>query len=126
MSRLITFFGALSLIVTGAPTAIAATAESTAIEVRAADLAWARHVEEVGPARGVPDGMDATDGLCFDAGPPLRGRDAITAIAARNYPPGSKLAWTPVNAFGSKGGDMGVTTGDWTFTAPGIRPIKGR
>ena len=80
----------------------------------------------MGPAKGIPDGIDATDGLFFDAGPPLRGTAAISAMAAKNYPPGSKLAWTPVNAFGSKSGDMGVTTGDWTFTAPGIKPIHGR
>ena len=56
----------------------------------------------------------------------MKGTAAISAMATRNYPAGSKLAWTPVFAFGSESGDMGVTTGDWTFTAPGTKPIKGR
>ncbi len=121
------FLGTASLLLVFAPgLTFAATAQSTAAEVRAADEAWAKHVADVGPAKGVPDGMDAADGLFFDAGPPTRGRTAIAALAAKNYPAGSKLAWTPVNAFGSKSGDMGVTTGDWTFTAPGIKPITGR
>ena len=117
---------ALGLAIMSAPAGVLADAASTAAEVRAADMAWAKHVDEVGPAKGIPDGMDAADGLFFDAGAPLRGTAAISAMAVKNYPPGSHLAWTPVNAFGSKSGDMGVTTGDWTFTAPGIKPIKGR
>lgn len=116
----------VSLAILAAPAIALADAASTAAEVRAADLAWARHVAEVGPAKGFPDGVDEVDGLYFDAGAPLRGKAAISERTAKNYPPGSKLAWTPVNAFGSKGGDMGVTTGDWIFTAPGIKPVKGR
>ncbi len=116
----------LGLAIISAPIAVLADAASTAAEVRAADVAWAKHVDEVGPAKGIPDGMDASDGLFFDSGPPLRGAAAISAVTVKTYPPGSHLAWTPVNAFGSKGGDLGVTTGDWTFTAPGIKPVKGR
>ena len=114
------------LTILSAPHIVIADAASTAAQVRAADIAWARHVDDVGPVKGIPDGMDPAEGLFFDAGPPLKGTAAIRAMAAKNYPPGSKLAWSPVYAFGSKSGDMGVTTGDWTFTAPGIKPIKGR
>ena len=116
----------LGLAMMSAPVGALADAASTAAEVRAADLAWAKHVDEVGPAKGIPDGMDAAEGLFFDSGPPLRGAAAISAVTVKTYPPGSKLTWTPVNAFGSKSGDMGVTTGDWTFTAAGIKPIHGR
>ena len=122
-------FGAaayIGLVMMTAPIVVLADATSTAEEVRAADVAWAKHVEDVGPAKGIPDGMDPSDGLFFDAGPPIRGVAAILAVAVKNYPAGSKLTWTPINAFGSKSGDLGVTTGDWTFTAPGIKPIHGR
>ena len=121
--RLAAAFGAATIL---SPALALADAASTAAEVRAADIAWASHVANVGPARGMADGMDPVDGLVFDAGPPLRGAAAIAERAAKNYPSGSRLAWTPVNAFGAKSGDMGVTTGDWTFTAPGVKTVHGR
>ncbi len=116
----------LGLAMLSAPMDVQADAASTAAAVRAADVAWAKHVDAVGPAKGIPDGMDATDGLFFGGGAPAKGATAISAVTAKAYPAGGKLAWTPVNAFGSKSGDMGVTTGDWTFTAPGIPAIHGR
>ena len=123
MRRLVVVSSAAAIL---APAAAFADSASTAAAVRAADIAWARHVKDVGPAKGIPDGFDATDGLFFDVGPPLRGVAAMSVMAAKNYPIGSMLVWAPVNSFGSKSGDMGVTTGDWTFSAPGIKDIHGR
>ncbi len=117
------WLGALALVVPGVALADAA---ATAAAVRAADEAWESRTEAVGPAQSIPETIDATDSLFFSSGPPLKGHDAISAAAKANYPAGSKLGWKVVTAYGSKGGDMGATSGDWTFTAPGIKPIHGR
>ena len=43
-------------------------------------------------------------------------------------PSQTRLEWTPLDAWGSRGGDLGVTTGTWKFTGPppGATVVTGR
>jgi ketosteroid isomerase-like protein len=86
-------------------------------EVRQADLAFARRALEAGPAKAFAEFMDAEEGLMF-GGPtsPTKGREAIYAAFGGDAPSAIKLEWVPTAAWGSRGGDMGVTTGEWRRT----------
>ncbi len=115
MKRLI-FAAAVSAV---AQTACAQDAMSTAHAVRAADLAFEARAQEVGTARAFREYMDETDGLQFNGSVPTRGADAIYKAMGGDAPAKTRLEWTPLDAWGSKGGDMGVTTGTWKLTANG-------
>jgi ketosteroid isomerase-like protein len=103
-------------------------AAATAAAVRAADLAFEKRAQAVGAAQAFREPMDATDGLQFGASPPTRGAEAIFAVMGGAAPATSRLEWTPLDAWGAKSGDLGVTTGTWKFTAlAGGRPaVTGR
>jgi len=91
-------------------------ADAVAARVRAADIAFEKRSEEAGAAQAFKEFMDETDGLQFGSGAPTRGAEAIFKAMGGAAPPKSTLQWTPVDAWGSRGGDMGVTTGTWKFT----------
>jgi ketosteroid isomerase-like protein len=96
--------------------AAAASAEQTAAAVGAVDREFARRAGEEGAAAALRDYMDPEQGLLFDgAAKPARGADAIFAAAGTLVHPGQALTWIPLSAWGSKGGDMGVTSGDWAL-----------
>jgi len=118
--------GALGL---GAQTARAQDgAAATAAAVRAADLAFEARAQQVGAAQAFRDYMDETDGLQFGSGAPTRGAAAIYQAMGGAAPAKSRLEWTPLDAWGAKSGDMGVTTGTWKFTPPAAAaaPVTGR
>ena len=48
---------------------------------------------------------------------PHVGRDEIYTFMGGDAPAESTLEWGPVEAFGAKAGDMGVTRGRWTATS---------
>jgi ketosteroid isomerase-like protein len=111
-----------------APTAHADPAADTAAQVRAADIAFARRAAEAGTAQAFREFMDPAEGLEFGSGPPVRGAEAIFQSMGGAAPAKARLTWTPSDAWGSAGGDLGVTTGTWTSTAPDASrpPATGR
>jgi ketosteroid isomerase-like protein len=122
----------LLLIVAGlliaTPAAAKDIAAQTAEAVRAADTAFAARAQVVPVAQAFREFMDETDGLQFDGSTPIRGGAAIFEFMGGGKPPRAKLEWHVTDAWGSKGGDMGVTTGLWKSTSlTGARPpITGR
>ena len=90
-----------------------AGAAATAAAVRAADISFARHAQEVPVARAFRETMDPVDGLQFGGGAPVRGADAIYKAMGGDFAAAGRLDWTPVDAWGSASGDLGVTTGTW-------------
>lgn len=101
-------------------------AMTAAAAVRAADTAFETRAQEVGPARAFREFMDETDGLQFGGGAPTRGAEAIYQAMGGATPSRSRLEWKPVDAWGSRGGDMGVTTGTWTAATPPGPAVTGR
>jgi ketosteroid isomerase-like protein len=94
---------------------------ATAAAVRAVDSAFEKRAREVGTAQAFRETMDETEGLQFGGGAPTRGATAIYQAMGGDTPSKARLEWTPVDAWGSKGGDMGVTTGTWkAFAGPGV------
>jgi ketosteroid isomerase-like protein len=91
-------------------------AAAAAAAVRAADIAFEARAQAVGPAEAFRETMDPKDGLQFGAGPPTRGAEAIFKAMGGAAPPASRLEWTPLDAWGARSGDLGVTTGTWKFT----------
>ncbi len=124
---LIPTFAALVLAST-ALTAHADPASDTAAAVRAADIAFEARAEAAGAAQAFREFMDPKDGLEFGDGAPLRGAEAIYKSLGGDAPSKTKLTWAPVEAWGSAGGDLGVTTGTWKITkADGSgTPVTGR
>lgn len=107
-------------LIVAAPQVHATTsAAATAAQVRAADVAFEKRAQEGSIARAFREYVDPVEGLRFGGGAPSRGAEAVAKSFADEAPQGSKLEWTPVDAWGSRGGDMGVTTGTWKFTVPG-------
>jgi ketosteroid isomerase-like protein len=104
------------------------TAAATAAAVRAADAAFAKRSVEVGAAKAFRETMDPTDSLEFGSGAPIKGAEAIYKSLGGDAPSQTRLEWTPVDAWGSKGGDLGVTTGTWRLsgTLPTAPVITGR
>jgi ketosteroid isomerase-like protein len=94
-------------------------ATDTAAAVRAADQAFAREAGQAGTAQAFRDFMDPTDGLSYGGAKPVRGAAAIYQAMGGDAPAKSKLQWAVTNAWGSKGGDMGVTVGDWRMVKIG-------
>ncbi len=102
----------------------AARAEESAVQTAAAvgaiDREFARRAAEEGVPAAFRDYMDPDQGLAFTGGgKPARGAAAIYAAMTALNPPGSSMRWVPLSAWGSKGGDMGVTTGDWAVSMKG-------
>lgn len=102
-----------------APVAHAGGAAATAAAVRAADIAFEKRAQEAGTAQAFREYMDEADGLQFNGSVPTRGAEAIYKAMGGDAPAKTRLEWTPVDAWGSRGGDMGVTTGTWTVTLIG-------
>jgi len=92
-------------------------AADTAAAVRNADIAFENRAQEVGPARAFRETMDEQDGLQFGSGPPTRGAEAIYKAMGGDAPSKTRLEWRPTDAWGSRGGDLGVTTGTWRLYA---------
>jgi ketosteroid isomerase-like protein len=101
------------------PARAADSAAQTATEVRAADTAFAQDAATHGLAQAFRDYMDPLDGLSFGGPKPLRGADAIYRAMGGDKPAKFRLEWVVTNAWGSRGGDMGVTVGDWRRTKIG-------
>jgi ketosteroid isomerase-like protein len=104
---------------------VAATAEA----VRQADLAFARRSVEVGFARAFQEYADETEGLLYGfEGPPIVGSDAIYKALGGDAPSRWTVDWKPTRWWGSRGGDMGVTVGEYvrTPTTPDRPVLTGR
>ncbi len=101
-------------------------AAETAAAVRAADVAFEKRAQAVSVAQAFRETMDEADGLQFGSGAPTRGAAAIYQAMGGDAPSKTRLEWTPVDAWGSKGGDMGVTTGTFKFTNLGAASFTGR
>ena len=95
-------------------------AAQTAQAVKAADAAFAADALAHGAAAAFRDYMDPTDGMAFTGqGTPTRGAAAIYAAMGGARPDPNALRWVAQQAWGSKGGDMGVTMGVWSITRKG-------
>lgn len=124
----------LSIVACAAAVALAAPAfardiaSDTAAAVRAADTAFAARAQVVPPPQAFREFMDETDGLQFDGATPIRGAAAIYQALGGGQPQRNKLEWQVTDAWGSNGGDMGVTTGVWKSTSLSNArpPITGR
>ena len=81
------------------------------------ERAFARDVA----ARGIRDGFLAhlAEGSIVFAAGPVDGRASYEARPATD----SRLAWEPVYAEISSGGDLGWTTGPWTFRPREVEPV---
>lgn len=110
------------------PAAARDIAAETAAAVRAADTAFAARAQVVSTAQAFREFMDEKDGLQFDGATPVRGAAAIYEAMGGDAPQRSKLEWTVTDAWGSRGGDMGVTTGVWKASVPNSdrKPVTGR
>jgi ketosteroid isomerase-like protein len=98
-------------------------AAQTAAEVRAVDTAFAARAQVVPVAQAFREYMDEKDGVQFDGATPVRGQPALYALMGGDAPQRVKLEWRVTDAWGSKGGDMGVTMGRWTSSSlAGSRP----
>jgi hypothetical protein len=96
-------------VVVHGPTAIAKQVVET-------ELAFAGRAAEAGPGPAMSEFMDATDGLAFLGGEPIRGAAAIgRAHGGPNG--GGTLSWYPVEVFA--GTDMATVWGRFSFTPPG-------
>ncbi|MEJ0045700.1 MAG: DUF4440 domain-containing protein, partial [Rhodospirillales bacterium] len=113
------YWFAVALMSAWAPAAAADPATDTAGAVRAADQAFERESVQDGLARAFRDFMDPTDGLSYGGPKPLRGAAAIYQALGGDAPAKYRLEWAVTNAWGSRGGDMGVTVGDWRRTKIG-------
>ncbi len=92
-------------------------AAQTAAAVRAADTAFAQDALAHGTANAFHDFMDPADGLAFTGqSKPTRGAAAIFAAMGAGKPETTLLHWVAQDAWGSKGGDMGVTMGVWALS----------
>ena len=109
----------LALLMALASPAWADSAADTAKAVRAADAAFARDAAAHGTAQAFRDFMDPDDGLSYGGPKPLRGAAAIYKAMGGDAPAKYWLEWVSTNAWGSRGGDMGVTVGDWRRTKIG-------
>ena len=101
---------------------------STTDQLMAVDRAFAADAARLGTPEAFRAYMDTTDSREFDGGDPVRGADAIFLAQGGGKPATGTLSWEPVEAFGAKGGDMGVTWGRWTYTSNDARkkPVTGR
>ncbi len=96
------------------------SANQTAAEVGAVDREFARRAGEVGTAAAFKAYMDPDEGLAFTGhGKPARGAAEVYAAMGGAGPDPTTLKWVPLSAWGSKSGDMGVTTGDWALFKKG-------
>ena len=77
----------------------------------------------VTPAQAFREFMDETEGQLFGARP-IVGSQAIYEAFGGDKPATLKLEWVPTQSWGSVGGDMGVTTGDWRRTYLDGRPTR--
>lgn len=104
-------------------------AAATADAVRQADIAFAKRSVEVGFAKAFKEYADETEGLLYGfEGPPLVGSDAIFKGLGGDAPIRWTVDWKPTRWWGSKGGDMGVTAGEYvrTPTTPDRPVLTGR
>jgi len=125
--RLPLMFAAVVLAGTaGAATPIAVHGpKDSAVEILAAEHAFAEEADKQGSAAAFRDFMDPVDGREFAAGgDPISG----PAIFAAHKEDHGKLAWTPSEVFAAKGRDMGLTWGRWTYTplTAAAKPLTGR
>ena len=83
----------------------------------AADRAFSARAGEIGVAKAFREYMSDTDAIAFAGGSePARGPDAIYAAYGGDEPDNGRLVWVPIEAWGSTGGDMAVTTGKWALS----------
>lgn len=101
-------------------------ASDTAEAVRQADMAFARRSQEVGFARAFLEVMDETESLTYGFdGPPIKGARAIFEALGGDGPSAMTVEWTPTQAWGSRGGDMGVTVGTYRrIPRDATRPVQ--
>lgn len=104
-------------------------AAATAEAVRDADVAFAKRSTEVGFARAFKEYADEREGLLYGfEGPPIVGSDAIYKALGGDAPSRWKVDWKPTRWWGSTGGDLGVTVGEYvrTPTTPDRPTLTGR
>ncbi len=90
---------------------------STARELIATELAFAKRSAEAGPGPAMRAFMDPVNGLSFAGGDPARGAEAI--YRAHGGANGGTLSWYPAEVFAASGGDMGTVWGYFRFVPPG-------
>lgn len=108
------------------PALSADPAAETAAAVRTADLAFAKRATEVGFARAFLEFTDETEGLTYGFdGPPLVGARAVFEALGGDAPGSMRVEWAPTQAWGSRGGDMGVTVGTYRrIPNDAARPVR--
>ena len=117
MPRAMIALTTLLLCASAAPADISAR---TAAEVTQADREFAQRAATEGTAAAFRDTTDLEEGLAFTGiGKPARGSAAVFAAMGGTKPDNTLLHWVPISAWGSRGGDMGVTTGEWVLTKKG-------
>jgi len=99
---------------------------ATAEAVRQADIAFAKRAQEVGFARSFLEFVDETEGLLYGVeGPPTVGARAAFEALGGEAPSAMTVEWAPTQAWGSKGGDMGVTVGTYRrIPKDTARPVR--
>ncbi|MDP1736254.1 MAG: hypothetical protein Q8L23_02310 [Caulobacter sp.] len=117
---------ALTCALFAAPAVANDLSTATAEQVRQADIAFARRSGEVGFAKAFREYVDEGEGLLYGMdGPPAVGARAVYEALGGDATPGMTVDWTPTQAWGSKGGDMGVTVGTWRRTPKDpSRPVR--
>ena len=117
---------AFALALSAAPALAHDRSEEAKKAAWAADVAFATRAAEVGNARAFREYMSDPDAMMFGGGgDPARGPDEIYAAHGGDAPPRGKLEWAPVEAWGSAGGDMAVTTGKWKSTPlDATKPVR--
>lgn len=119
---------ALALVATLFATPALARDESaaTAEAVRQADIAFAKRSGEVGFARAFLEFTDEKEGLLYGMdGPPAVGAQAVFEALGGDAPASMTVEWAPTQAWGSKGGDMGVSVGSYRrIPKDTARPVR--
>jgi ketosteroid isomerase-like protein len=102
-----------------------AAADNTLKSAMAADTAFSGDAQTLGMGEAFARYMDAIDGTAIGPGSVTRGEAAIRA-SFKDWPADLKMTWSPDLGYGSKAGDLAVTSGRWKQTRAGAALAEGR
>ena len=102
-----------------------AAADNTLKSAMAADAAFSVDALTLGVGEAFARSMDAIDGTSIGPGSVTRGEAAIRA-SFKDWPADLKMTWSPDMGYGSKSGDLAVTSGRWKQTRAGSALAEGR